>query len=200
MPSSWSQEKYIKALRYAAAAHNGQTIPGSDLPYVIHVTMVTMEVQAALQHEADRDGDLAVQCALLHDVIEDTGKTFEELEMAFGSDVAVGVLGLSKDSTLDSKRDKMRDSLQRIKHLPEEIWMVKLADRITNLQPPPAHWSEEKINGYKEEARVILHELGGASAYLTKRFRDKLASYPGMLVAVPIRRGSLPEGGSCPQG
>lgn len=51
MPSTWSQEKYIQSLKFAAKAHNGQTVPGSDLPYIVHVTMVAMEVIAALAHE-----------------------------------------------------------------------------------------------------------------------------------------------------
>jgi (p)ppGpp synthase/HD superfamily hydrolase len=67
MPSQWSQEKYVAALKYAAAAHSGQKVPGSDLPYVIHVVMVAMEVIAALQAEDGLGGDLAVECALLHD-------------------------------------------------------------------------------------------------------------------------------------
>ncbi len=178
MPSQWNQESYIKALRFAASAHRGQTIPGSDLPYVVHVTMVAMEVIAALQHEDRWKGDLAVQCALLHDVIEDTGKSIDELDREFGSDVTGGVLALSKDSNLGSEKEKMTDSLQRIKRQPKEIWMVKLADRITNLQPPPAHWSGEKIARYKEQARLIMRELGEASAYLAERLEHKLARYP----------------------
>ena len=79
MPSTWSQEKYIKALKFAAEAHNGQTVPGSDLPYIVHVTMVAMEVIAALAHEDGMDGDLVVQCALLHDAIEDAGISRDDL-------------------------------------------------------------------------------------------------------------------------
>jgi hypothetical protein len=61
MPSEWSQEKYVAALKYAAAAHLGQKVPGSDLPYVVHVVMVAMEVIAVLRVEDGIDGDLAVQ-------------------------------------------------------------------------------------------------------------------------------------------
>lgn len=178
MPSTWSQEKYIRSLRYAAEAHNGQTVPGTDLPYIIHVTMVAMEVMAALAHEDDRDGDLAVQCALLHDVIEDTGVSYEKLAAEFGPGVAEGVLALSKNNDFESKKEKMADSLARIKAQPREIWMVKLADRITNLQPPPGHWDDKKINRYREEGKVILEELGHACQYLADRLRRKIQVYP----------------------
>ena len=178
MPSTWSQEKYVKALKYAAEAHKGQTVPGSDLPYVIHVTMVAMEVIAALSHEDGLDGDLAVQCALLHDVIEDAGISYEKLSVEFGPEVAEGVLALSKNNTLKSKQEKMTDSLARIKQQPREIWMVKLADRITNLQPPPGHWDAEKVERYREEGKLILNELGNASPFLSKRLNGKLRVYP----------------------
>ena len=181
MPSTWSQEKYIKALRYAAEAHHGQTVPGSDLPYLVHVTMVAMEVIAALAHEDGLDGDLAVQCALLHDVIEDTGISYEKLAAEFGTDVAEGVLALSKSSLLKSKPEKMADSLERIKQQPKEIWMVKLADRITNLQPPPKGWYkiDGKVEAYRKEAEKILSRLGDASEVLTERLREKIGVYPG---------------------
>lgn len=179
MPSTWSQEKYIKALRFAAETHNGQLFPGTDLPYIIHVTMVAMEVMAALAHEEGLDGNLAVQCALLHDVIEDTGISYEKLATEFGPDVAEGVLALSKNNILKSKQEKMADSLARIKQQPKEIWMVKLSDRITNLQPPPGHWDAEKIERYRGEGKVILRELGKASPYLSERMREKLGVYPG---------------------
>jgi (p)ppGpp synthase/HD superfamily hydrolase len=177
MPSTWSQEKYIKTLRYAAEVHHGQLFPGTDLPYVVHVTMVAMEVIAALAHEDDLDGDLAVQCALLHDVIEDAGKSYEKLSAEFGPEVAEGVLALSKNNILKSKKEKMADSLARIKEQPKEVWMVKLADRITNLQPPPGHWSEERIARYREEGREILTELGRKSSYLAERLKQKIIEY-----------------------
>ena len=178
MPSIWSQEKYITALKYAAEAHHGQTVPGSDLPYVVHVAMVAMEVIAALAHEDDLDGDLAVQCALLHDVIEDAGISYEKIAAEFGAEVADGVLALSKNNILKSKQEKMTDSLTRIKEQPREVWMVKLADRITNLQPPPGHWGAEKIERYREEGEQILSELGHASPNLWKRLNGKLRVYP----------------------
>ncbi len=39
MPSTWIQEKYIRSLKFAAEAHNGQTMSGMDLPYIVHITM-----------------------------------------------------------------------------------------------------------------------------------------------------------------
>lgn len=158
--------------------HNGQIVLGTGIPYINHIGLVAMEAMAAVAHDpAIVFPDLLVLCAVLHDTIEDTSTTYEEITALFGTDVANGVQALSKSSSLPSKEEKMKDSLERIRQQPNEIWMVKLADRITNLQPPPNHWSTEKISRYKQEAETILSELGGASAFLSERLREKNVSY-----------------------
>ncbi|MCB9421886.1 MAG: hypothetical protein H6667_18945 [Ardenticatenaceae bacterium] len=81
----WSQETSAKSYRFASEAHNGQLFPGTKLPYIMHLSFVSMEVMAALAQEPERDGDLAVQCALLHDVIEDTEVGYEDVQAGFGT-------------------------------------------------------------------------------------------------------------------
>jgi (p)ppGpp synthase/HD superfamily hydrolase len=174
----WSQDLYLNALRYAGEAHGGQKIPGSELSYIVHVSSVCMEIIAAVCAGETDYPDLAIQCALLHDVIEDTGKTYNEIKQIFGADVADGVLALTKNQNI-KKESRMADSIGRIKLQPREIWMVKLADRITNLQPPPPHWTEEKIENYRTEADYILNHLGSASPLLKERLAKKIKTYPG---------------------
>jgi (p)ppGpp synthase/HD superfamily hydrolase len=176
MPSNWSQELYITAYRFAARAHQGQIYPGTELPYIMHLSFVSMEILGGLSVESGRDGDLAVQCALLHDTIEDTATTYADLAAKFGENVADGVLALSKDPTLE-KSQQLTDSLQRIRSQPPEIWMVKLADRISNLQPPPSHWTSEKILRYRDEAMEIHTSLQAASPFLGMRLLEKIEHY-----------------------
>lgn len=173
---TWNQDQYVKALRFAAAAHGGQTITGTTLPYVVHITTVAMEVIAAISAEGARDAGLAVQCALLHDVIEDTSVTRDGVEAAFGPAVAAGVAALTKDAALP-KPDAMRDSLARIRQQQQEVWIVKLADRISNLMPPPAHWTPERCAAYRDEAQLILDTLGAASPLLAARLAGKITAY-----------------------
>ncbi len=174
----WKQDRYIKAWNFACAAHQGQLVPGTDLAYVNHVGLVAMEVMAALANgEPVANPDLLVGCALLHDTLEDTPTTFAELVQEFGEEVARGVLALSKNRALPGKAAKMRDSLERIQQQPCEVWMVKLADRITNLQPPPSSWNIEKIRRYRDEALCIGEALGGASPYLNQRLQGKIEQY-----------------------
>ena len=172
----WSQESYIKALLFAANAHNGQKVPGSELPYLTHLTMVSMEITAALVAEGGLDGNLAIQCALLHDVLEDTPVALEQFMETFGEQVTNGVQALTKNDNLP-KEQKMADSLTRIRQQPREVWMVKLADRITNLQPPPKHWTAEKMQSYQLEARQIYDALHTASPFLATRLQQKIEDY-----------------------
>ncbi|MBF0287289.1 MAG: bifunctional (p)ppGpp synthetase/guanosine-3',5'-bis(diphosphate) 3'-pyrophosphohydrolase [SAR324 cluster bacterium] len=174
----WNQEKYIKAWKFACLVHNGQLVPGTEIPYINHIGNVAMETMAAIAHEKDiKNPDLLVVCALLHDVIEDTDSTYDEIEREFGMEVADGVLALSKNTNLPSKIEQMKDSIERIQKQPKEVWMVKLSDRITNLQSPPVHWDKEKIKKYRNEAMVILEKLGEATPYLAKRLKMKIAEY-----------------------
>jgi guanosine-3',5'-bis(diphosphate) 3'-pyrophosphohydrolase len=174
--SYWSQEIYIQAYKFAAQAHLAQTVRGSDIPYIMHLSFVSMEVIAALNVEPEHDGNLAVQCALLHDTIEDTDTTYAQIKQEFGEAVAEGVMALTKDDSLE-KHLQMSDSLHRVKQRSPEIWMVKMADRISNLQPPPHYWQQDKIKDYRQEAIQIYTELQTASPFLALRLQQKIADY-----------------------
>jgi (p)ppGpp synthase/HD superfamily hydrolase len=173
----WDQDKYQIAWNFASTIHNGQTLPGSDIPYINHLGLVAMEAMAVITKNEILNPNLLVLCALLHDSIEDTSSTYDDIKNSFGIDVAEGVLALTKDDQLPSKYEQMLDSISRIKEQPIEVWMVKLCDRITNLQAPPKHWSKEKIAQYQDEARLILAQLGEASQFLARRLRNKIAAY-----------------------
>lgn len=181
---TWSPEVYARAVRFAADRHAGQLVPGTELPYLLHVVQVAAEVMRALVAEPRPDPDLAVTCALLHDCVEDTACTVPDIAAAFGPDVAAGVLALTKDPTLP-KADRMPDSLRRIREQPAEVWLVKLADRTTNLGPPPPSWTEQKRRAYLAEAERIATELGDASLWLSQRLRHRAQEYQQYLVPNP---------------
>lgn len=173
----YSPDRYVAALRFAAEKHNSQKFPGTDLPYLVHLVTVAAEVIAHLPSLALADPDLAVTCALLHDTIEDTGTSRDEVEARFGPAVAAGVSALSKDPSLP-KAEQMADSFRRIRREPREIWTVKLADRIANMAPPPHYWTLEKRRSYREEAITIADALGSAAPVLDARLRERIRTYP----------------------
>jgi (p)ppGpp synthase/HD superfamily hydrolase len=179
MPSPWSDQAYNEAIAFAAEAHLdiGQTVPGTRLPYVVHVANVAMEVMAALSVTEGLDGTLAVVCALLHDTLEDTRVTVDQLRARFGDATADGVLALTKHESVGDKDAQMADSLRRILLQPLEIAVVKLADRITNLQPPPRHWDAARMVRYQREAMAIHGALGERNVFLARRLEERIADY-----------------------
>ncbi len=140
----WNQDLFRSAFDFAAEKHGDQRVPGKGYPYLYHISLVAMEIMTCLSVETHDEPDLALQCAILHDTIEDTGCAYIELESVFGAAVARGVQALSKKDALPPG-ERMLDSLERIQKQPREIWMVKMADRIVNLGPPPSHWTRQKI-------------------------------------------------------
>lgn len=175
----WSADVYARAWRFAATAHGEQKVPGTELPYIEHVAKVAMETMTAIaERGGHHDADLAVQCALLHDVVEDTPVTLADITAGFGAEVAAGVSALTKDPTRGDKPAQMRDCLARILLEPQAVWMVKLADRITNLEPPPHYWNDAKIAAYREEARDIHAALSAACPVLGPRLLAKIEAYP----------------------
>lgn len=188
-------DRFHRALWFAGQAHGEQRLPGSQLPYVVHLSAVAMEVVASAATagaapeqppEEPFDLQLAAICALLHDTVEDTQVTVAELDREFGAAVAQVVAALSKDAALP-KAEQMADSLRRIAALPPPLVrtaaIVKLADRISNLQKPPAHWSGEKRRAYQAEARLILSHLRPLAAWapLARRLAARIEAYDAFL-------------------
>nr|HEX4314113.1 HD domain-containing protein [Kofleriaceae bacterium] len=173
---AFTADRYVAALQFAGVRHGAQRMPHPDVPYVVHVCSVAAEVIAGLERESLPDGDLAVTCALLHDTIEDTETTYDDVVAAFGRAVGDGVLALSKDKQL-ATADQLADSLRRIQLQPPEVWAVKLADRIVNLGPPPPKWPADKRRAYRAEGYKIADVLGSAHGYLGARLRDRADRY-----------------------
>lgn len=172
------QTLYQQALAFAAPKHeqSGEKVKGTNLPYIVHVADVAMEVLVAAHHSGEFDLGFAVQVALLHDTVEDTETTLDEIEQQFGKEIAVAVDALTKNEALP-KGQQIKDSVQRIKKRQKEVWAVKLADRITNLMPPPKKWGKEKIQRYIDDSKMIWSELKDANLYLAERLQQKINEY-----------------------
>jgi (p)ppGpp synthase/HD superfamily hydrolase len=164
------------AWRFAAQAHRDQLVPGTQLPYLLHLAQVTTELAPAVRASQHPRIALATCAAILHDCIEDCAVTPAQLGESFGAEIAAGVQALTKDDSLP-KQQRLADSLARIAAQPAEIWMVKLADRITNLGKPPDFWSLEKRSAYRHEAQLILDALGSSSDLLSSRLQLCIADY-----------------------
>ncbi|NOR28428.1 MAG: HD domain-containing protein [Lutibacter sp.] len=171
------QDTYQKAIKFAGEKHCNQKVPGTNSNYLLHLSNVAMEILMAYNADSNFDLDFTIQVALLHDTIEDTETSFDEIKNEFGEKVALGVEALTKNNHLASKNEKMIDSLNRINKLDKEVGMAKLADRITNLQEPPSYWSKDKTINYLEEAKMLHKMLHNKNEYLNMRLKNKINEY-----------------------
>ena len=176
----YSTKNYKDALAFALKAHGEQKTP-EGLPYAFHIVSVANEIINSLSmHSISYDeANVAIACALLHDVNEDTQEkvSSRNLELENVDSIVRGVEALTKDTTLPSKQQQMQDSLTRLKKEPKCVQMVKLADRITNLAPAPLFWNKTKRKNYVEEAKQILKALKDSNSYLAQKLQDKIGNY-----------------------
>ncbi len=177
-----TQSLYQTTIKFATSKHleKDQKVSGTNLPYVVHLSNVAMEILIASAHTDDFNLGFAIQVALLHDTMEDTATSFDELKNIFGFEIANAVLALTKNELLP-KEIQMPDCLKRIKQMQKEVWAVKLADRITNLQPPPPDWNTEKKIKYRIEAQVIFNELQDGNEFLAKRLNACIEIHEGFV-------------------
>ena len=179
----YSTKIYKDSLAFVLQAHGEQKTP-NGLPYAFHIVNVANEIVNSLSvHSISYDeANVAIACALLHDVNEDTDTKVTKENIKFINNdiidlVVDGVQALTKDTSLPSKQEQIRDSLERLKQMPYCVQMVKLADRITNLAPAPAFWNKDKRKAYVDEAKLILRELGNSNEYLAKKLQSKIENY-----------------------
>ena len=175
----YSTKIYKEILAFALRAHGEQKTP-EGLPYSFHIVSVANEIINSLSMHAISydEANIAICCALLHDVNEDTNtRVTDSLHVENIDAVIKGVQALTKDETLPSKQEQMADSLKRLKQQPKCVQMVKLADRITNLAPAPLFWNRSKRKSYVDEARMILEALKDANPYLAQKLQYKIDNY-----------------------
>jgi guanosine-3',5'-bis(diphosphate) 3'-pyrophosphohydrolase len=115
------------ALGKARAAHEGQVRNGSGgMPYIEH------PIAVAARLEEHGYGDEVLAAALLHDVVEDSGTTLEELREGFGNEVAGLVGALTDDESIDSYRERKAEHRERVAAAPEAL-AIYGADKLTNV-------------------------------------------------------------------
>ena len=159
-----------QAMNFAAQKHVDQRRKGvRQEPYFNHLA----EVAALLaEHTGGTDVEL-ILAGLLHDTIEDTNTTREELVRAFGENVADIVCEVTDDKSLP-KAERKRQQVEHAPHRSDKAKMVKMADKISNLrailESPPPDWSEERKLEYFTWAKAVVDGCRGANKGLEGEF------------------------------
>ncbi|HEY2559196.1 MAG TPA: HD domain-containing protein [Caldimonas sp.] len=160
----------LRAAAFAARKHRDQRRKDAEAsPYINH----PLELARVLA-EVGGVTDAATLCAaLLHDTIEDTDTTRDELVREFGAEIAALVGEVSDDKSL-AKADRKRMQVEHAATLSDKAKRVKLADKISNLsdvaRSPPADWSLERRREYFDWARSVIDRLRGVDATLEAAF------------------------------
>lgn len=169
----------LDALHFAAEAHRSQRRKGADvedaktIPYINHPIRV-----AWLMAEHGGIDDLcALQAAVLHDTIEDTGVTHAELSQRFGVRVADMVAEVTDDKSLP-KAERKQQQIAHAAHLSVGASALKLADKIDNLTdlivaPPP--WPDERRRAYFDWASAVVGAIREPNPGLLAAF-DRIAA------------------------
>jgi GTP diphosphokinase / guanosine-3',5'-bis(diphosphate) 3'-diphosphatase len=170
MASSASGEiqQILRAAHFAAVKHAAQRRKGEAAePYVNHLLEV-----AHLVAESGADS-ATVTAALLHDSVEDTATTREELVAEFGEAVAAMVMEVTDDKSLP-KAERKRLQVERAPHKSAAAQAIKIADKISNLRSilnsPPSDWSEERKREYFDFAKAVVDGLDQAPVTLKAEF------------------------------
>lgn len=168
----------LKALGFAAHKHRDQRRKDvAASPYINH--------PIALANILCNEGhitDVEVICgALLHDTVEDTETSFDEIEREFGRNIRQIVMDVSDDMTLP-KAERKRLQIEHATHACAQARLVKLADKIANLRDtamhPPAGWSLERRQEYFDWAKAVIDQLRGTHAGLEKLFDEAYTGRP----------------------
>ncbi len=166
---------FVKALAFAADKHRDQRRKGADAsPYINH----PIALANVLANEGGVEDATVLCAAVLHDTIEDTKTTADEIQSLFGSRVAAVVLEVTDDKSLDKQVRKQRQ-VERAPHLSPEAKLVKLADKISNLRDilasPPADWSVERKQDYFDWSANVVAGVRGVHPGLGAVFDGLLA-------------------------
>lgn len=169
--------KLHRAIEYAAVMHDGQRRKHGDIPYIAHIA----EVVCLLAAEGAAEEVLIA--GALHDVVEDTPATAEDVRELFGDRVAELVCAESEDKSLTWQQRKDA-TVERLYGEERAVKMITCADKVSNLKSiygaDEAIWS--KFHGSREKIRVYyggiidaLKDLDGTKLY------SELKKYYGLV-------------------
>ncbi|MBM4209957.1 MAG: HD domain-containing protein [Gammaproteobacteria bacterium] len=160
----------LRAARFAAWKHRDQRRKGrGHLPYINH----PLDLADVLWFEGGVRDPAVLAAALLHDTIEDTQTSLQELQGEFGERVARIVMEVTDERSLHWRaRKKLQVSRARLASTAAR--QVKLADKICNLRSmisaPPNGWSIDRQRAYFDWAKDVVDQLRGANPELEARF------------------------------
>ncbi|KAI9013314.1 hypothetical protein BC832DRAFT_528584 [Gaertneriomyces semiglobifer] len=171
---------FVRTLQFATLAHSTQRRKDpSSTPYINH----PIGVAHILLFEGGVSDIAVLQAALLHDTVEDTDTTFEDIEKEFGKRVMDVVKECTDDKRLP-KDERKRLQVESAGGKSKEAKLVKLADKIYNLRDlqrvAPVGWSEERVREYFTWAKRVTDNCRGVNRDLESILDDIYNHVPAL--------------------
>jgi (p)ppGpp synthase/HD superfamily hydrolase len=155
--------KYWNALSYAFTKYNNLK-RDNNLPFVVH-PIRTISILRAYGFTEFENEDLMI-ATLMHDLVEDTTLTIEEIEYKFGKKVASIVNESTKPAKV--KKDQW---LETFKNYSKEAKIIKMGDRIDNLMDME-YWDKKRQISYLEQSKIIVRSCGDANQELAHKLDE----------------------------
>jgi len=183
----------FRALEFAARKHRDQRRKGEGAaPYINH----PIAVAAVLAGTGGVADTVTLVAALLHDTVEDTETTLEELEAEFGFAVRDVVDEVTDDKEL-AKPERKRLQIEHTPRASRRAKEVKLGDKICNIrdlvQAPPRGWSLERKVEYLDWTEKVVAGCRGANAALEALYARELAQARAALILLRESEGEGPR-------
>jgi GTP diphosphokinase / guanosine-3',5'-bis(diphosphate) 3'-diphosphatase len=165
----------LKAVKFAADKHRTQRRKDADAsPYINHpIDVAEMLVRVGAVNDPE-----IIAAALLHDTIEDTETSPEEIRIEFGEKVLSLVLEVTDDKSLPKEVRKALQ-VQHAPHISRGAKQIKIADKISNLldiiHTPPLNWTLQRRLEYLDWAERVVLGLRGVNVALDELFDRVLA-------------------------
>ena len=118
----------FKAIEFAVKAHDGQMRKGTPVPYVFHPFNVA---KLLLDYKYPQE---LVIAGLLHDTIEDTPVTEEDIRKTFNNRIAQLVTGVSEKDKKDTWENRKKETIKKLKTAPHDILIISCADKLDNIR------------------------------------------------------------------
>ncbi len=160
----------IAAANFAAIKHQDQRRKGIDAsPYINH----PLAVANLLANEAGITDTATLCAAILHDILEDTNTTADEMRAVFGNEIADIVQELTDDRSLDKINRKQRQ-VDTAGTKSFKAQCVKIADKTSNLRDianhPPTNWSDGRKQEYCDWAFKVVNQMRKTHLQLEQLF------------------------------
>jgi GTP diphosphokinase / guanosine-3',5'-bis(diphosphate) 3'-diphosphatase len=168
----------LRALAFATEKHRGQTRKNAEgTPYIQH----PIALASLLWTEAHVRDAHVLAAAILHDTIEDTPTTHDELDMHFGREVANIVAEVTDDKRLPKDARKAAQ-IEHAANLSPAARLVKLADKTCNLRDvantPPVGWDLERRREYFDWAKAVVERIRDTDPHLLAIFANAYQARP----------------------